>query len=135
MPGISILVYDSDSWGKKDLIGRAWMDLERGYPEQEGGNLINLNGSRDSKISYVQRKVATWQPLEFEATGEKEGSVLVGYRLHPLDKPIPPMENIRPKTVEGLLSNVCIGLRDVISSLNMIPTKRAQLFFDVSGDT
>ena len=50
MPGISILVYDSDSWGKKDLIGRAWLDLERGYPEPEGNNLINLNGSRDGKM-------------------------------------------------------------------------------------
>ena len=71
----------------------------------------------------------------FEATGEKEGSVLIGYRLHPKGMPLPQPENIRPKTVEGLLSNVCIGLRDVVSSLNMIPTKRAQLFFDVSGDT
>jgi hypothetical protein len=27
-PGISMLVYDADSWGKKDLLGRSWINLK-----------------------------------------------------------------------------------------------------------
>jgi hypothetical protein len=48
----------------------------------------------------------------------------------PLDK-----INIRPPTTPAVLSMACIGLRDLVSSLDLIPVKKLFCKFDISGDS
>jgi len=45
------------------------------------------------------------------------------------------MIKIAPPTLPGVLSMACIGLRDVIPSIDLIPVKKIHLKFDISGDT
>ena len=43
--------------------------------------------------------------------------------------------NIKPKTVEGMLSIVIIGLRDIVPAIDLLPVKKLYCKFDISGDT
>ena len=45
------------------------------------------------------------------------------------------MINIKPKTQPGVLSLGVIGLRDLISSIDLLPVKKLFCKFDISGDS
>lgn len=81
-PGVSLLVYDDDPGlfgGKKDLLGRVWIDLEL-HP----GEKYSPVDSKKHKIYSKKKK--EWYDLIFDATDSKEGKILVGYDIIPEDK-------------------------------------------------
>lgn len=127
-------------------------------------------------------KTPDWYDLIFDATNSKNGKVLVGYDIIPLDlkdqfpldkinikprrwgtndhlmigkpggiwnnelKDKAPVQlihdyflnlslNIMPQSIPAVLSLASIGLRDVVTSLDMFPVKKIFCKFDISGDS
>jgi len=134
-PGLSLLIYDEDEGllgAKKDLLGRVWIQLET-----KKGKIKSPVDQRLYEVySHVEHE---WWDLIFDATpGTKEGKVLVGYDIIQMDlKDKFPVEkiNIKPLVSPGTISIAVIGMRDVLSSLNLFPIKKMFLKFDISGDS
>lgn len=64
--------------------------------------------------------------------------MLIAYDILPLNiRDKFPLEkaNIKPKVRQSKLSVAVIGIRDVISTLNLFPVKKLFCKFDISGDT
>jgi hypothetical protein len=77
-----------------------------------------------------------WVPLTFEGTGKTEGFVLLSYSLiKKEDASAIPLEEIRPPTIPCQLMVFCMGMRDIIPSIDLFPVKKCQIQFDISGDT
>lgn len=124
---VSMLCYDRDSYNSKDLLGRALMKIN-GPPKTviEGGHSVH----------YESYKEPDWYKLYFDALKEQKGFVLAGYGLmSKAEAERCPIVSIVPKTVPCNLSIICIGIRDLIDSMNFIALKRISCKFDVSGDS
>lgn len=126
-PSVSLLCYDQDSFGRKDLLGRALMDI--------AGKPRTIVENRKS-VTYSVYSEPQWYPIYFDALKEQKGYILAGFGLlkEEIAERYPP-QSIIPPTVPCTLNIVCIGIRDLIESINIIPPKRISLKFDVSGDT
>jgi len=62
----------------KDLLGRIWIDLVK--------HECQIPSPRDKKkIKVLAHTDPTWHELIFDATGAKEGSILVAYDLIPIE--------------------------------------------------
>jgi hypothetical protein len=76
--------------------------------------------------------------LIFDATNSREGRILVGYDIIPVDLthqfPIEKI-NIKPQVRPGVLSVAIIGMRDIISTIDLFPVKKIFCKFDISGDS
>lgn len=128
------MVYDEDVGiigAKKDLLGRVWIDIEQ--------KIEQLASPVDgSMCSVTISKKPQWYDLIFDATNSKDGKILVGYDIIPLNmKDMFPLDkrNIKPKTIPAVLSLACIGLRDIVASLDLFPVKKISCKFDISGDS
>lgn len=126
-PSVSLLVYDEDSWGRKDLLGRALMDLRGVQKKVEEG---------DSLVPYSLYNEPQWYEVYFDALKEQKGFILAGFGLLKIENQLRyPLMSIVPPTIPGTLNVVCIGIRDLLSAINIIPLKRLSVKFDISGDT
>ena len=93
---VSLLWYDSDYFGQKDLLGRTLMDIE-GKPKM----------IKESKgiIKYVSWREPEWYPLHFDALKEDKGFILVGYGLlTPEAAENHPIVSIVPPTIPGVVN-------------------------------
>ena len=72
-PGFSMLVYDADSWGKKDLIGRRWVDI---FPTRS-----TIPDKNNVQRQISSHKPPEWHSLYFDATDSEDGFVLLSYEL------------------------------------------------------
>ena len=71
-PSVSLLVYDEDSFGRKDLLGRALIEMD-------GEQRILNEGRRP--VKYAMFKDPEWVPVYFDALDEQKGFVLAGFGL------------------------------------------------------
>jgi hypothetical protein len=79
--GLSCLIYDMDYglFGEsKDLLGRIWIDYEK-IEKTVNCPLDN------SPVKIHTRKEEDWYDMIFDATGAKEGKLLIAYDLIPFD--------------------------------------------------
>jgi hypothetical protein len=74
-------VYDDDPGmfgAKKDLLGRVWIDIEK--------KISQIVSPVDGKKYTVHtHKDPEWYDLIFDATNSKEGQLLVGYDIIPME--------------------------------------------------
>ncbi|CAI2384461.1 unnamed protein product [Moneuplotes crassus] len=126
-PSVSLLCYDEDSFGRKDLLGRALMEMKG---EQK------VIEEKNREVEYSLFLEPTWHELYFDALKEQKGYLLAGFGLlePEVAESYPPI-SILPPSIPCTLRVVCIGIRDLIDSINIVPLKRLSLKFDVSGDT
>ena len=126
-PSVSLLWYDRDSFGRKDLLGRTIMTID-------GSNASFRQNGDD--YHYVSYKYADWYKLHFDALNEDKGYILAGYGLMTVEdaRRCPPI-SIIPQTLPCNLNIVWIGWRDIIDSMSFVPIKRLSWTFDISGDS
>lgn len=110
------------------MLGRSLMDME-------GEVGINMKEAGHS-VRYELYRKPQWYEIYFDALKEQKGFLLAGFGLLDLDMAdkYPPV-SIIPPSVPALLNVICIGIRDLIDSINVVPLKRLSLKFDVSGDS
>lgn len=126
-PSVSMLVYDQDSWGQKDLLGRALMDLK-------GTQKMVKEG--DNMVPYVLYRDPQWYEVYFDALKEQKGFILAGFGVLDVENQQRyPSISIVPPSIPSKLNVVCIGIRDLIDAINVVPLKRLSVKFDVSGDS
>jgi hypothetical protein len=115
-----------------DLLGRIWIPIDyipgckRTSPEDKKDYLV---------YTHTKEK---WRELIFDATNSKDGALLIGYTLMPIEMkknfPVSSID-IKPKCTEGILTVPIIGIRELIPSINLLAVKKLTIEFDVSGDS
>ena len=67
--------------------------------------------------------------MTYHLTGEFSGAVLIGFQLLKIieGRELPPIKDIYPECIEGTIDIACLGIRGLISSLDLIPLKNIQV--------
>eukprot|EP00743_Colponemidia_sp_Colp-15_P008352 GILK01009071.1.p1 GENE.GILK01009071.1~~GILK01009071.1.p1 ORF type:complete len:1605 (-),score=326.59 GILK01009071.1:77-4891(-) len=115
-PGINLLVFDEDSFGKHDFIGRCWVDAR--------------------EVGDVMPDRPTWYELAYQDQDHDEvkGAVLASLQLLPIEKAkhevIPPL---MPPSEDAVLELTCLGLRDILQVEGRTPY-RVYVEFKICDD-
>lgn len=87
-------------------------------------------------VHYEVYHEPEWHELYFDALKEHKGNILAGFGLMTEEEAENnPPPSIVPPSIPSTLNVVCIGVRDLIDSIDIVPLKRLSLKFDVSGDS
>ena len=66
---------------KKELLGRIWIDIDQKFT-------LEPTRVNPLKVVKIMRSEKKWYTMVYDATGELEGDLLIGYDLIPMNDKI-----------------------------------------------